>query len=307
MATWNRAHFLPAALDSVIAQTFSNWECLVIDDGSDDETSQIVGSYSKKDQRIKYYSRTAGYKKGLPGSRNCGIDLAQGEYLIFFDDDDIVHPQNLSTCLEQLNRYSDAFFCRYDKKAFSGDQSYSQRFPVVTEPAPVQVSEGEIEKMITGELPFASCSVMWKKDCFDKNKFDEDLMYAEEWELYSRILMAGFTGISIDTILYFNRKHGKSNTGEFWSNDPVRRQSKVRAVLTVIENLKKHDLLTPGLVKYFLRLGFFLQSKGIINAILESSDSPLIKKLIYRGGFYFYPVLRPLFILKGKMIKDLKG
>lgn len=306
MATWNRAHFLPEALDSIIGQTFTSWECLVIDDGSADDTSIVVGSYSKKDQRIKYYPRNSAYKKGLPGSRNCGIDLAMGKYLIFFDDDDIVHPRNLSTCLEQLNRNTEAFFCRYDKKAFSGDRSSSKGFPVITQPTTAKVSAGEIEKMITGELPFASCTVMWKKECFGNHRFNEDLMYAEEWELYSRLLMAGFPGISINAVLYYNRKHEKSNTGEFWNNDLVRRNSKVMAVVTVIENLEKYDLLTPGLVKYFLRLGFFLQSGKIIDVILDTSNAPLIKKVFYKGGFLAYPVLRPLLVLKGKLIKSFQ-
>lgn len=305
MATWNRDNFIPEALDSIIAQTFKDWECLVIDDGCTDNTKRIVNSYLKRDERIKYYTRTSAYKKGLPGSRNYGMNLAKGEYIIFFDDDDIVHPENLNICVEQMERNKDSFFCRYDKEAFWGNLNID-KFPLISPPAVKKVSEKGIEKMITGELPFASCTVLWKKTCFKENRFNENLMYAEEWELYSRILIAGFEGISINSILYYNRKHEKSNTGEFFNNDPIRRESKIKAVEEVIKNLKKNDLLSPAIIKYFLQLGFFLKSRVIIKLILLASDAPVMKKLIYSFGFMAYPILRPIFVLKGKFLKNEK-
>lgn len=303
MATWNRAHFIPAALDSILVQSFKDWECLVIDDGSTDNTSQIVRSYIKKDARIKYQKRSSEYQKGLPGSRNNGIDLAKGEYIIFFDDDDIVHPENLRICVEQLRKNKDSFFCRYNKQAFSENQIDLVNFPKISPPTAKKVSIEQVDKMITGELPFASCTVMWKKECFNNNRFNKDLMYAEEWELYSRLLISGFEGISIESILYYNRKHERSNTGEFWNYDPLRRRSKTKAVEKVIENLEKKNLLSPGLIKYFLQLGFFLKSRTIINSILKASNASLIKKMIYRIGFFAYPVLRPVFVLKGKLLR----
>ena len=102
MATYNRAHFIVETLRSIQNQIFESWECLIIDDGGTDNTLEIITSILNKDSRFKFLKRPDNYKKGLPGCRNYGIDLAQGDYIIFFDDDDIVHPENLKINLEVI-------------------------------------------------------------------------------------------------------------------------------------------------------------------------------------------------------------
>src|SRR5258705_6384267 len=95
MATYNRSHFILETLSSIQNQTYSEWECLIIDDGGTDNTLEIITPVLDTDLRFKFVKRPDQYKKGLPGCRNYGLDLAKGDYIIFFDDDDIVHPQNL--------------------------------------------------------------------------------------------------------------------------------------------------------------------------------------------------------------------
>lgn len=301
MATFNRAHLIKETLDSILRQSFRNWECIIIDDGCTDQTQQLLQPYLQQDSRLQLFERTSQHKKGLPGSRNRGIELARGKYIIFFDDDDIVHPDNLKICLNVLinNKLS---FCRYDKVSFT-DVLLIQDLedPPVFKSSRVDIKD--LEKMVTGKLPFASCTVMWKKECFNNQRFNENLLYAEEWECYSRILSLGISGTSINKVLYYNRKHPSSNTGEFYNNDPVRRASYVKAIKLVIENLHEKGLLTETLKKYFIRLGFFLQTESVVGYILKHSGYNKYLLLKYRLGFKFYPVLRPIFIFKSKLKK----
>ena len=88
MATYNRAQFIMETLNSIKNQTYKNWECLIIDDGGSDNTEDVIAPLLKKDTRFKFLKRTDKYLKGLPGCRNYGLDVAQGDYIIFFDDDD---------------------------------------------------------------------------------------------------------------------------------------------------------------------------------------------------------------------------
>ncbi|CAM4152824.1 glycosyltransferase family 2 protein [Gillisia hiemivivida] len=300
LATYNRDHLIGEMLDSVLNQTYENWECIIIDDGSTDNTKEILRSYLLKDPRFNYYERTKNHKKGLPGCRNQGLELAKGECIIFFDDDDIVHPENLKICIEVLSD-KDLYFCRYDKEPFrgewksdalKGDSGFKSKF----------VDINDLEKIVIGKLPFASCTVLWKKECFEGQRFNENLMYAEEWECYSRILSSGFKGISIDKVLYYNRKHPNSNTGEFYINDPVRRASNLTAIHLVIDNLFRKGLLTPNLVQYFIKTGFFIKEISVIEAVLKRSNAGILKKTKYLLGYKIYPVLKPLFKLKGKLI-----
>jgi glycosyltransferase involved in cell wall biosynthesis len=99
MPTYNRADLLPAAIRSVIAQTYADWELLVVDDGSKDGTKEVVSNFTKDDSRIKYLSQE---NQGASAARNNGIKNATGEYLAFLDSDDEYLPRNLEAKLTIL-------------------------------------------------------------------------------------------------------------------------------------------------------------------------------------------------------------
>ena len=84
--TYNREAFLPRAINSVMKQTYCNWELLVVDDGSKDGSKRLIEDYCKKDKKIKYILNQ--HKKGPSGARNHGINVAKGDYIAFLDSDD---------------------------------------------------------------------------------------------------------------------------------------------------------------------------------------------------------------------------
>ena len=299
MATYNRAHLIGESLRSITSQSFKDWECLVIDDSSTDGTGDLVKSIGQTDERIKYLKRPGNYKKGLPGCRNYGLDLAKGDYVIFFDDDDIAHPDNLKICVAELEDMSISY-CRYLKDVFRGD--FDIEFDRGLDFSKRVLDIKDLEEIVMGIVAFNSCQVMWRRECFDDNYFNEDLMYAEEWECYTRILCTGAHGMSVNKVLFYGRKHTHSNTGEFYTNDPVRRSSYSRAVKLVIENLQKNDLLSAKLKQYFIRMGFFFKDYSIIQYTLEAVDSSRIERSKYRMGFVFYPFLKRYF----NFVHDLK-
>lgn len=270
MATYNRAHFILETLESIIGQSYQNWECIIVDDGGTDNTADVLNPILKSDVRFQYVKRSNLHEKGLPGCRNYGIHLAKGEYIIFFDDDDIVHPENLALCVKHL-KLSDKDFCRYQRDVFHGTFHFD--FDKQTQ-CPSSPLDGKniVGDMITGVLPFNSCTVMWKKSCFDDTLFDESLLFAEEWECYSRILMNGFKGITIDKVLFYGRKHSNSNTGEYQSKNPVRTQSKVKAAQLIISNLNANGLLNYKMAKYFLALSKSLNAPSVYKHILTQAS-----------------------------------
>ncbi|WP_295333206.1 glycosyltransferase family 2 protein [Flavobacterium sp.] len=287
MATYNRAHFIVETLLSIQKQTFTAWECIIIDDGGTDNTTDVIQPILEKDARFSYHKRTALYQKGLPGCRNYGLDLAQGQYIIFFDDDDIVHPQNLECCVAELAN-PEVAFCRYQRTVFTGDFNYE--FDYSMHYTKFEISSKDVEKLLTFKLPFNSCAVMWRKTCFDENRFVESLMFAEEWELYPRILSTGIKGVSIDKTLFFGRKHPNSNTGEFSRRDVVRRASKKEAILLVIINLKRKGLLSKSIVRYFLGDAVHYKEFNLFDEILKELDLPWNQKLYWKIFYTFLPL-----------------
>lgn len=105
IATFNRAALLPNAINSVLNQTFTDLELLVVDNGSTDDTRSVVESY--KDNRIVYIinEKPSG---SCAAPRNIGVGKAKGKYLAFLDDDDIWYPQKLQFCMAEMERHPEA-------------------------------------------------------------------------------------------------------------------------------------------------------------------------------------------------------
>ena len=98
--TYNRAHLIGETLDSVLTQTYSNWECIIVDDGSTDDTAAVMATYLKKDARFQYHHRPSNRLRGGNAARNYGFEISKGEYINFFDSDDLMVFSKLE---EQLN------------------------------------------------------------------------------------------------------------------------------------------------------------------------------------------------------------
>lgn len=266
LTTFNRAHLILETLNSVVAQSFKNWECIIIDDNSKDNTSDLVTNFIKEDTRFTFVIKPNHIKQGLPASRNIGIKRAKGDYIIFFDDDDYIHPQNLETCLNVF-AVEDVDFCHYQKKAYLHGE-----FPdVKTTELKILETIGlkNIEDIVKQKIGLASCTVMWKSKCFMNDLFNEDLMYAEEWECYSRIISNGVNGVVISNVLYYNRKHLESNTGQFFTDNPIHKESKKEAILLVLKMLIRTKLLTNDLVIYFIKISVDFKKYKLFNRILD--------------------------------------
>jgi glycosyltransferase involved in cell wall biosynthesis len=103
--TFNREKFLPAAIESVLQQTYSNWELIIVDDGSKDNTKTLIDTYSVKDNRIKYYFQE---NQGQSIARNKALSVASGEFICFLDSDNYWTKDKLEKSIIAFNKYPDA-------------------------------------------------------------------------------------------------------------------------------------------------------------------------------------------------------
>jgi len=108
MPNYNGATYLKQSIDSVIDQTYTNWELIIIDDCSADNSVSIIEQFSNDDDRIKFY--IIKQNSGTPGTpRNLGLEKANGEYIAFLDSDDIWHPQKLEIQLAFMLKNNSSF------------------------------------------------------------------------------------------------------------------------------------------------------------------------------------------------------
>jgi glycosyltransferase involved in cell wall biosynthesis len=177
--TFNRAKHLEKAVDSVLSQEFRDFELIVVDDGSTDETEKVVQSIIEKNsgQSISYIRQKNSERAA---ARNNGLKNSKGRYVLFFDSDDTLYPNHLSIAREMILRLKNPefFHLRYDIKNEKGQVTgEAKRFP-----GPPNA------ELILGN--FLSCNgVFVRKDVADKNLFNENraLSGMEDWELWLRL------------------------------------------------------------------------------------------------------------------------
>ena len=190
--TFNQAGLLQKSLQSVINQTFQDWEVIVIDNYSQDNTKEIVESM--KDSRIRYLAFS---NNGIiAASRNLGISHANGNYLAFLDSDDVWYPSKLSKCLELLNQGADAV-CHgmWVRKDGVLDKKFT----------PTQPDHDLYETLLfKGNFTIWTSTVMIKKQCLKKfGVFSEDpvLVTAEDYDLWLRLAKNKIRWIVLPQIL----------------------------------------------------------------------------------------------------------
>ncbi len=186
--TYNYGHFISNAVDSVLAQTYSNWECLIIDDGSTDNTADVIKKYLS-DPRIKYIKKS---NAGLAAARNTGLKAAQGDYIQFLDSDDLIENRKLELSVGYLEKHADVDLVYSDMRYFRSespgilfynfacDEGYDKPW------MPYISGKGDIilTTLLNGNFMVAS-SPFFRNPGKDKHLvFDEDLKANEDWDFW---------------------------------------------------------------------------------------------------------------------------
>lgn len=194
---YNQAQYLPDALDSVLAQTYTNWETIIVDDGSPDNVAEIAARYSGCDSRIKFL-HTDNY--GLSAARNTGAAHSDGEYLVFLDGDDKIAPEYIENCVKALQSDSYIKVAAPQMQCFGIHQ---QIWPVVYE---------DYAQLLINN-PLYATAAMRRADFDAIGGYDERMRKGfEDWELWIRLLAgkgpdAVWTG---PDILFFYRQKQQS-------------------------------------------------------------------------------------------------
>jgi glycosyltransferase involved in cell wall biosynthesis len=205
---YNGEAFLSEAIQSVVDQVFSQWELLVIDDGSTDNSREIAAAYATRDSRIRVLQHPGGQNKGVSASRNLGIRQAKGEWIALLDADDVWLPTKLERQAKviQSNDNLALIYCRAERKFehYTGDVKsvlYGKGKPgLLTDPF--------IKTLRGFETP--TSGVVFNKAVFNKTGgFDESLAYSEDTLLFHKLLSLGNLYF-VDEVLLQARYHDNS-------------------------------------------------------------------------------------------------
>ena len=182
LPTYNRAHRVGKAIESVLAQTYTDFELLVIDDGSTDETEQVVTGY--RDKRVHYYRMAE--NGGQSKARNCGMQLAQYDYLAFEDSDDLWRPGKLEIQMETMQGAGQDVGMVYHK--FRYDLGEGRGMVLPDENIPVEKKSGDIYKQLLWDNLVGMPTLLLKKECVNVvGGLDESLKCLEDYDFALRI------------------------------------------------------------------------------------------------------------------------
>ncbi|MDZ4149252.1 MAG: glycosyltransferase family 2 protein [Flavobacteriaceae bacterium] len=204
--THNRAHLIGETLDSVLAQTYPHWECIIVDDGSTDHTNEVVGAYVQKDARFRYYQRPESHKPGGNGARNYGFEVSKGDYVNWFDDDDVMLEDFLKTKVEAISPNVGFIIC----SGYYVNEKLENSVPI-----DLKVDTFLFKDYVLWKLQILTPSVLFKKTFLtNKELFSTEIYRGQETELFSRLFyqMKADKYLIVNKPLFLYRQHKMTKT-----------------------------------------------------------------------------------------------
>ncbi|WP_139958084.1 glycosyltransferase family 2 protein [Flavicella sediminum] len=282
---FNRAALLHETLDSIIAQTYTNWECIVVDDGSTDATLNVLKVYAQKEPRIQYASRPTTRPKGANACRNYAFELSKGTYIQWFDSDDAMHAEKIETKVKALQN------TEFDFAVCEGVE-YKDSFSNVIRKWNQIHSNQVLEDHITGKVNFHTNGPLFKRSFLaDKKLFDESLMRKQEWEFYSRLLSQSTNYKPVYKALYFFRSHEDSMNGKNHISTLKSRIHSNQLVYTLVKNNFNKEKVAELRIHFFYKflLHFKLAKQSKNKSLIWFSFKSLWKHLTFKdliNGFF---------------------
>ena len=283
-ASYNYANYIAQTIESVIAQDIADWELIVFDDGSKDNSIEVINSYVKKDSRVKLFVHENNQNKGLINTIKAACNVAEGDWLAFIESDDILKPNYLSKKLDVIKANPDA------QLVFSGVEILSSK---VIQDNYIKIFERRnnlIKKdfniaMLIQENPIPTFScVMIKKSLFNSLDFSSPLAQNIDWWLWAQVL-SSHKVVYVDENLSVWRRHENSY---ITSIDHAKMNNFIRSLF---EFIFKSNI--PILPRLMLELHLFLSIERI-DKLFRTPARYICKSL--RNSLYLMNKIKPVII-----------
>lgn len=228
MTTYNRASLISEAILSVLAQSYPQWELIILDDASSDNTAAVVASYARNDERIVYLPTPKNL--GITKNRNRGFAVAKGEYIAVLDSDDFwLNEDKLMRQVEFLEENPE--YSLIGTNAMVVDSVGKQ-----TAKLKYESDDNKIRQRMLLSNQFIHSSILWRRDAInEQNPYDESLFI---WEDYDLVLRLGLVGkiANLPELMTAYRKHGNN----------ISSKKKFRGSLTHLSIIKRYKKQYPN-------------------------------------------------------------
>ncbi len=283
MSTYNGEKFIRKQLDSILAQTYQNFELIVCDDCSRDDTLSVVREYASKDRRIRVLQNE--YNKGYIYSFIEALPLAQGEYISFADQDDIWLPHKIEKLVDNIGKYALIY----------SDAQYMD--------ANDELIEGECVSKYRSAVTGVNFSIFaWKSrfsvfgflQLFRKKIFNNEV-FPKKGEMYAHDCFATLMGMKhggityVDEVLAYYRQHDNNVTGGLGGN--IKRSPKTRNKTEEFSNLAYHKYVLSNVPLQYQSERLLLERcvKVIETPIFMNRFKLMLSRIKHAKSLYFKP------------------
>lgn len=290
MPAYNAVRHIAESVESVRAQTFGEWELLVVDDGSTDDTRAVVRRFAEEDERVRYVPRTNG---GQAAARNTGLAAARGRLIAFLDADDLWLPHKLEAQLAVLEEkgvdlvYTDGYIFSDE-----GAEPEEERFHIL----PGEARGVEMFRTLFTSNRIGTLSVLVKRSALDAvGLFDESRAFqnCEDYDLWLRLAKSGASFYGVPEKLMRYRRHAAATT--------YTASRLLAPMLAVILKHAADPALDPALVKRRVR-GLY---RDLISALVAEGRIEEARRRM--RDFYAWDEGAPVTALQSLLLRLLPG
>jgi hypothetical protein len=260
---YNQAQYLDECLKSVLEQTYANWECVIVNDGSLDETEKVALQWVDTDCRFVYYFKK---NEGVSNARNFGIEKATGDYIQFLDADDLIDSKKLELSLKEINQVTNIVISNFSR--------------FVDDPKNVIPSFCNLKQEL---FNFNAVLLKWesvfsipihcgffKSDLFHDFRFSPELKTREDWMMWLYLFQKEMSVVFIDEPLAYYRVNLKGVT----HNPQLMLENHKKAIFYIKDVISQKD--------YIDYLVFELKQKFEENSTLKSTIDNIKKTTSYK-------------------------
>jgi glycosyltransferase involved in cell wall biosynthesis len=277
---FNCQGYVLEAINSILKQTFTDFELIVIDDGSTDGTRELLETIH--DKRVKIFFNEK--NMGQPYSRNKGIEIANGNYIAQLDADDVATPDRLEKQLLFFKNHSDCAILGSFEGIIDGNSrlKLNKIISRYIKPDYIYSSLLFLYSTITHR------SVMAKSEVLKQFKYNEEYVTCQDYDLFSRICLAGFKLYNINEILVFRREHSNRITHNKWRISFEKRTEIAKGLLKKLQiNFNEDDLIKHV---YLRKLHIMRDLYKIDFDYLKWAEKWLLKLICANNKYKIYPV-----------------
>lgn len=269
---YNVATYLPKCLDSILNQTYSNIEILLVDDGSTDSSGIICDHYASKDSRVKVFHKR---NEGQAVARNLCIEKASGEYLLFVDSDDIITPDHVETLYNLVKKYK----CKVSLAIL---QTFKEGEPIKVVPSKYEeelLSPAKAVECMNYQVKFDTWPVC---KLYHKSIFESGIRYPvgkifEDFAITYLLLFQSDKVAYCNKVIYYYLLRSNSTEGACFS------EKKMDGALEVLDSFNRHmDLIRPIMKSYQCRMVSFA-CHLLLKMPKNYSKRSIIENLLYKN------------------------